>query len=328
MTTLITGAGLVGSLAAARLLGEDDEQPVLYDVAFSMDNLAERLPLDRVTLVRGDVNDLPDLVRAIQTHGVDRVIHTAGFLTWMVRERPYAGVRVNLVGLASVLEAARLSGLDRVVFCSSSTVYLGLKAPPPSGRLEENFTLQAVREHPPSVYASMKLAGEWLGHNYREEYNVECASVRFAGVFGPWRGTPSGGPSQLMKNLIESAWQGRPCRISSGALNTAAIDYVYAADAAQGAVRAALAPHLDTWVYNIGMGQVYKVPEIVALVEQATGRKLELDVYEAPSASGYTGDSYPTDLSRARAELGYEPEYPMEAAIRDYVAWLDRQAAR
>jgi nucleoside-diphosphate-sugar epimerase len=76
------------------------------------------------------------------------------------------------------------------------------------------------------------------------------------------------------------------------------------------------------------MGAVCKVPEIIGLVEQATGRKLELDVYEAPSASGYTGDSYPTDLSRARAELGYEPEYPMEAAIRDYVAWLDRQAAR
>ena len=91
-------------------------------------------------------------------------------------------------------DAARLTAVDRVVFCSSSTVYLGAKDRPPSGLLEENFALQAVRQHPPSVYASMKLAGEWLGHNYREEYGVECASVRFAGVFGPWHGTPSGGP--------------------------------------------------------------------------------------------------------------------------------------
>src|SRR5437763_12092322 len=119
MTTMITGAGLVGSLAAARLLAQGEEHPILYDVAFSMNNLAERLPLDRVTLIRGDVNDLPDVVRAIQTHGVDRVIHTAGFLTWMVRERPYAGVLVDLLGLMSELEAARLTGIDRVVFCSS-----------------------------------------------------------------------------------------------------------------------------------------------------------------------------------------------------------------
>jgi UDP-glucose 4-epimerase len=328
MTTMITGAGLVGSLAAARLLAEGEERPVLYDVAFSMENLAERLPLDRVTLVRGDVNDLPDLVRTMQTHGVDRVIHTAGFLTWMVRERPYAGVRVNLMGLLSVLEAARLTAVDRVVFCSSSTVYLGATQRPPSGRLEENFTLQAVRDHPPSVYASMKLAGEWLGHNYREEYGVECASVRFAGVFGPWHGTPSGGPSQLMKNLIESAAQGRPCRISSGALASAAIDYVYASDAAQGAVRAAQAPKLESWVYNVGMGAIYKVPELVANVERVAGRKLELDVFEARSPSGYSTDSFPTDLSRSRAELGYDPEYPMDEAIRNYLDWLERGASR
>jgi nucleoside-diphosphate-sugar epimerase len=320
---------MVGSLAAARLIRERDERPVLYDVAFSMDNLAERVPLERVTLVRGDITDVPDLVRAIQTHRVDRIIHTAGFLTWMVRERPYAGTRVNLVGTLSVLEAARVTGVQRVVFCSSSTVYLGLDEAPPGGAHHENFAVHAIGEYPPSVYASMKLAAEWLCHCYRDEYGVDTVAVRFGGVFGPWRGTPSGGPSMMLQQIIENTWRGRTVRIGAGDLERGGMDYVYAADAAQGTVRAVHAAAPATRVYNIAMGRLYTVREIVALVEAACGRKTELEpMPTAASHSGYTKAGYPTDLSRSRAEIGYEPEFPMEAAIRDYLGWLERQSPR
>jgi nucleoside-diphosphate-sugar epimerase len=321
MAILITGAGLVGSLCAARLLAESDEQPILYDVAPSPENLADKLPLDRVALVRGDIGDLPDLLRVLQSAPIQAIIHTAGLLTWMVNERPYAGVRINLLGTLNVLEAARLAGVARVVFCSSSTVYFGLAEGRPAP-MAEDFALRTTSEYPPSVYASMKLSGEWLGQNYARHHGLDFAAVRFGGVFGPWRGQPSGGPSRVMQEVLEAAHANRPARLSAGDLDHPGTDYVYARDAAQGAVRAALAPSVPSRIYNIALGQAYPLRAVLAAVEQVQGRPLAVDVLPAGTHSGYTGVAHALDLSRARAELGYEPEFPLEAAIRDYLAWL------
>lgn len=325
MTTLITGAGLVGSLAAVRLIAEHGERPVLYDVAFSMANLADRVPLDQVDLVAGDVNDVPDLVQALQKHGVDRIIHTAGLLTSTVRGRPYAGVRINLNGTLSTLEAARLAGVRRVVFCSSNTVYLGLRERPPDGKAHEDFSLRTVSEAPPSVYASMKLAAEWLGHCYTNEYGLDVVSVRFGGVFGPWRGAPSGGPSRLVQQLLEGAWRGQPARVGAGDLERPGMDYVYAADAAQGTVRAAYAQTPSSRVYNISMGEVYTVTELSSLIERVTGRPVSIERLPGQSLSGYANPMWPADLSRAQQELGFEVEFPMERAIEDYADWLKKE---
>ena len=85
MATLITGAGMIGSLAAARIVSERGERPVLYDIAFSERNLAERLDGGSVDLVKGDIGDL---LRTIESHGVERIIHTASLLTRDLIPRP------------------------------------------------------------------------------------------------------------------------------------------------------------------------------------------------------------------------------------------------
>lgn len=325
MTTLITGAGLVGSLAAARLLREYGDKPVLVDIAFPMQNLAERVPLTDVTLVRADVTNVAEIVDAIQRHRPERIIHTAAFLTSTVRERPYAGVQVNLGGTQAVFEAARLTGVKRVVFSSSATVYFGLTRPPEDGVLREDQPLRLITEHPPSVYAAAKVAAEWLGHRYRLEHGREVVTVRFGAVYGPWRGTPSGGPTRLLQEVVEAAHANRPARLKASDLRGGAMDFVYAADCAQGAVKAAFVDKPLNWVYNIGEGVARNVPRIIEIVEQVTGRPLKIDVLdEGSSETGYAADTWPLDLSRSRADLRYEVEFPMAVAIRDYLGWLDR----
>jgi len=322
--TLITGSGLIGSTIAGQLIASGQDHPILYDVGFPLDNLTDRLPLDAVSLVRGDINDIGDVIAAIGKHHVDRIIHTAGFLDAMVRERPYAGARVNLMGTVSVLEAARLSSVSRVVFCSSSTIYLGARDRPVDGLHTEDFALRAVTQHPPSLYASLKLAGEWLGHRYQNEYGVDFVAVRFGSAFGPWRGTPSGWLSQMLKRLIESAWYGQPCRLSADEL-TRGRDYVYAPHAASGALRAAFAANPASRVYNISMGELSTGRMIVDAIERVSGHKLALEISEDGAASKYLEELCPMDISRARAELGYQVEYPMERAIGDYLRWLRSQ---
>ncbi len=74
------------------------------------------------------------------------------------------------------------------------------------------------------------------------------------------------------------------------------------------------------------MGQVSTVRDVVAALERITGRRIDLDVYQGGSHSGYDQEVFPSDTSLARAELGWQLEYPMEAALRDYLAWLGRQS--
>jgi nucleoside-diphosphate-sugar epimerase len=172
----------------------------------------------------------------------------------------------------------------------------------------------------------MKLAAEWLGHNYESEYGVEWVVTRFAGVFGPWHGAPSGGPSQMIQQLLESACAGRPYRVSTRDLDRG-VAYVYAADAAQGAIRAAFAPEPASRVYNVAMAERHSIREIAGLIEWLTGRPVDLDVYDGGAQMGYERASCALDTSRARAEIGFENEYPMEVAIRDYLDWLSARTS-
>lgn len=324
MATLITGAGMIGSLVAARILREQGERPVLYDVAFSMPNLAERLDVHDIDMVNGDVTDVAQLVDVMRRHPIDRVIHTASYLTRDVMARPYAGVRVNLMGTLSVLEAARLCGVARVVFCSSLVVTMGRRMVRPEEPTVEDFPMRVVTEYPPSLYASMKLASEWLCHCYTEEYGVDAVAVRFGGVFGPWHGTPGGGPSKLLKSLIECAHRGTTYRIAADDLHRQGMDYTYSYDGAQALVRAASAPSLPNRVYSATMGQLYTIRHIIELIEGAAGRPLAIEVFEQDSMTKYGNPTSAMDLSRSSAELGYKPEYPMELAVADYLAWLQR----
>ena len=322
MTTLITGAGMIGSLAASRIAAERGERPVLYDVAFSERNLAERLEDDSVDLVKGDIGDIGDLLRVIESHGVERVIHTASLLTRDLIPRPVAGVRVNVMGTLNVLEAARMAGLERVVFCSSTVVTMGRRAVVPADDTVEDFNLKVVSEYPPSLYASMKLASEWLCHNYADSYGLDAAVVRFGGVFGPWHGVPGGGPSKLLKQLIECAHFGRTYRIAQPDLHRQGMDYTYSIDGAQGLVRAAFAPTVPNRVYNATMGELHTIAAVISLIEQAAGCPIDLEVTQEDSMTKYGNPTSPMDLTASRRDLGFEVEFPMDVAVADYLQWL------
>src|SRR5262249_34728165 len=122
MSVLITGAGLIGS-QIARLEQEAGRTPVIFDIAPRADALADFVDLDRCVVVRGDVTNPLDLVNAIQSNGVRRIVHCAahGGLTPGSNAAPLTSTLVNVMGSAYVLEAARVLKLDRVVLASSST---------------------------------------------------------------------------------------------------------------------------------------------------------------------------------------------------------------
>ncbi len=173
----------------------------------------------------------------------------------------------------------------------------------------------------------MKLASEWLCHSYTSDYGVDAAAVRFGGVFGPWHGVPGGGPSKLLKSLIECAFTGVPYQIAAPDLDRQGMDYTYSPDGAQAIVRAAYAERVPNRVYNATMGQLHTIREIIEVIEKVSDRPLNVEVVDQDSMTKYGNPTSEMDLSRSVEEIGYKVEYPMDKAVADYLQWLERTSA-
>src|SRR3989304_5721373 len=122
MTVLITGVGLVGT-QIARILVEDGYEPVVYDINPPMAFVEKVVPVERLKITRGDIRDIASLIDVIKREKVDAIIHTAAMIAPKSEENARLTAEVNVQGTSNVLEAARLMGVPRVVFCSTIGVY-------------------------------------------------------------------------------------------------------------------------------------------------------------------------------------------------------------
>jgi nucleoside-diphosphate-sugar epimerase len=314
MTTLIIGAGLVGS-QIARLLVEAAERPILMDLSFQRDALAEIVDLDRCVLVEGDVMRPLTLSAAIIAHGVTDIIHLVAYpmLTLGAQRDPYAAIQLNIIGTVNVLEAARIHKIRRVVVASSSVLNSYMAGGEPEGDLagEEAYP------RPTTFYASTKQAVENLGLNYARWCGVDFAAVRYAAVAGPWSGQGGGGPSNIFRAAVQNALRG-----DEAVVPAAGHEWVYSKDAAQGTVLALHARDLGTRILNIAMGRICPPEEFAAALKAAIpGARVRIDKPAAVSIAKHR----PGDLTRARKFLGYEPRYDISEAIGDMIEWLRRR---
>ncbi len=324
MAILITGIGQVGAFVARELVARG-ETPVVYDVAPNLQYLKTIVDPDKIKLVRGDILDFPELIRLVMDENIDRVIHTAAFLTTGTYERPHLGIKINIEGTVNVLEAARIANMKRVVFCSTSTINMGLAATPQTEPMKEDFACNILTNRPLSPYTTSKLTGEFLGLNYFDRWGVDFVAARFAGVFGPWIGVPGAVPGRLMRAFVEGPALGKPATIDTDLTYAGVCDLVSAHDAARGLILAcdADSKQLKTRVYNITMGS-YTFPELVDTAQRMFPG-IKFKVGEVGNW-GLTKFPYPwtqpLDTSAARDELGYSPSYDLESAMSAYADWV------
>lgn len=320
MTILVTGAGMIGS-QIARLLLERGETPILFDVVPQLDNIGRIVDLSQVKIVRGDVLDPLQIIRVINQEKVDKIIHTAVIfgMTGAMEKEPFPGIRLNIMGTANVLESARLTGVKRVVFTSTSAMYLRPFLGSIGQSLPEDFPIKVLTGRSRSPYATSKLACEWLGFNYLDNCGIDFVAVRFAGVFGPWRGPLSGVTGYRFRDILADGLAGKPITLSreTGWYSS---DTVYSKDAARGAVLACFVEKPQQRVYNVSMGKVYTQGEIATTLRKLFP-KVKV-VVQAEEGEGTPGLHLPADLSKSEKELGYKPEFLMEAALKDFAGWI------
>jgi UDP-glucose 4-epimerase len=254
---------------------------------------------------------------------VTHVVHAAAFVGAVSASNPALSIQVNVMGLVNVLEAARALDVRRVVFTSAKGVYgpiTGEYGSPTWKPMPEDLPARPKR-----IYDSAKFMGENVCTYYNDNLGVETVSLRFASTYGPGK-TARHGPMAVMSRIVENPANGLPFTLAQGGDDKD--DFIYNKDSALGIYLATVAEKVPSRVYNIGTGVGVTLRDFERVIRKhIPGARMEIG-----GGLNFYGFAYPAtgvyDITRARAELGYQPQYDLEKGIGDYLASLrDMKAA-
>ena len=171
---VIGGTGFIGT-RVIRLLAARGEEIVCMDInpgAASFEDLGKQ-----VRVMRGDVTQFDDVMAATVSAKPDRIINLSYFLG--SEHAPHVAMKLNILGMDNCFEAARLAGVQRVVFASSLAV----------NGMQKHYGDRMITEddyrHGEVQYAMHKIFNEWQAQDYNEKYGMAITAIRPANVTGP-----------------------------------------------------------------------------------------------------------------------------------------------
>jgi nucleoside-diphosphate-sugar epimerase len=262
MRALVTGGGgFIGSHLVEALLEDGHEVRVLDN--FATGRRENLLGLGTsFELVEGDIQSYERVHNAIG--GCDVVLHQAAMpsVPRSVQD-PLTSNASNVIGTLNVLLAARDSGVQRVVFASSSSVY---------GAGEELPKRESQIPLPISPYAVAKLAGEGYCRSFHAIYGLETVALRYFNVFGP-RQDPLSQYAAVIPNFLTAILNGsRPLIFGDG---TQTRDFTYISNVIDANRLAMTAPGVAGQSLNVACGGCISLNEVVATITELTGRDIE-----------------------------------------------------
>ena len=302
-----------------RILCDHQIRPIVFENRIDL-SLVQDL-VEQFEVVQGDINDLAAMIRVLQKYKIQRLVHMAALMPPAAEADPFKGFIVNALGTVNVLEAASLTGVERVVFTSSVSFYGSVTDPE---HVHPIYTPVTEDRHPnpDSVYDVTKVASEVMGMSYARTYGIQFVSLRFANIYGPGKLARHGRVS-LHSKIIESAMAGVPVRLRQGSEQKA--DMIYVDDVAQGIVLATLADRVPNTAYNISTGRGETIVEFADAVKAVIpGADIEvgpgLDFFEYGEPGGY----YLMDPTRAREDLGFDARVSLAEGVHRYVQTMQR----
>jgi UDP-glucuronate 4-epimerase len=317
MNFLVTGgAGFIGSHVCERLLQDGhrvwafDDLNDFYDPQIKRRNLCEIESAGKpFAFFPGNLCDPAALAELFSSVPFDQVIHLAARAG--VRpslEQPALYQRVNVEGTVNLLESARKSGVKKITIASSSSVY-GVNAKVPFSESDPIFS--AV-----SPYAASKLACEALGHTWHHVYGMDVAMLRFFTVYGPRQR-----PDLAIHKFTRLIDAGRPIPVFGD--GSTARDHTHISDILEG-ILACTRQEFGFQIFNLGESQTVKLSELIALIEKALGKTAIID--RQPLQPGDVPVTC-ADISKARAQLGYQPRIQVAEGIPLFVDWFRKHQA-
>ena len=328
MKILLTGAaGFIGSHVGRLLLDRGDTVLGLdnlnryYDPQLKRDRLARLTGDANFRFVQMDVADRGRMPALFAAEGFDKVVHLAAQAG--VRHSlidPHAYIDSNVVGFTNVLEGCRHSGVQHLVYASSSSVY--------GGNTEMPFSEHQGVDHPVSLYAATKKANELMAHTYSHLFQLPTTGLRFFTVYGPW-----GRPDMALFMFTKAILAGETIQVFNHGQMVR--DFTYVDDIARGVLLTldrppqadagydkAQAEPASSWapyrVFNIGNHQPVPLLDFIAAIERHTGKtaqKVLMDIQPGDVPATYA------DVSALADWTGFQPATSIDEGVQRFVAW-------
>lgn len=323
---LVTGAaGFIGSNIVEALMTADQHVVGLDNFATghrsNLDEVKAKVGGDRwarFQFIEVDIRDREACARAVD--GVDFILHQAalGSVPRSMAD-PLNSHDANVTGFVNLLDAARLAGVKRFVYASSSSVYGN----------EPNLPKREERVGQPlSPYAATKAINEVYASVYKQAFGFPSIGLRYFNVFGP-RQDPNGPYAAVIPKWLDAMTEGRQIEVYGD--GTTSRDFCYVANAVQANVRAALAgDEAQNQVYNVAVGGRTSLTELFGLLRDALSRHQVHYTKEPVYADFRPGDVLHTeaDIAKACSLLGYSPTHDLSEGIAEALPWYLQSARR
>ena len=301
---LVTGgAGFVGGAVVRRLVRAGAKVTVLDDL---FTGRAETVPAS-AQLVEGSVED-ESLVRELVKQA-SVVFHLAARNIIASTKDPRTDFSTNIGGTLNVLLAARESGVERIVYTGSTSIYGNPRSIP----INEDDPVVLL-----SPYAVSKLGGENYCHAFYENYSVPVAIVRYSNVYGDGQRVDNPYCGVIAK-FFDAAYAGRPLQIHGDGQQTR--DYTYIDDAVDATLLAGVQPRAEGEVFNVGTGIETSVNELARLVGEACQRPITIQHIDRRDIDNIRRRV--VNIEKARRMLRWSPQIPLSDGLRKTAAWID-----
>jgi UDP-glucuronate 4-epimerase len=310
MRILVTGgAGFIGSHLAEKLLATGHQVVVIddfndfYDPEIKHANIAGFS--NDATVCHVDLRDSDSVRTVFRREKLDAIAHLAaraGVRPSIQHPRLYYDT--NVIGTLHLLEAARVTGVERFIFASSSSVYGASKTVPFS---EDQHLIQTL-----SPYGATKIAGEFLCSTYSHLYQMRVVALRYFTVYGPRQR-----PDLAIHQFIRRIYAGQPIdQFGDGGTRR---DYTYIDDIIQGTMGALnySGPLYD--IFNLGESQTIELKNLISAIENALGKQAKIN--QLPEQAGDMPLTY-ADISKARKLLGYNPTTKLSEGLPKFIDWF------
>jgi UDP-glucuronate 4-epimerase len=324
----VTGAaGFIGFHVAKRLLerGDDvvgiDNLNDYYDPALKHARLDILRTFERFELVRADIADRGAIEELFARHKPQRIVHLAAQAGVRYSlTNPHAYTESNITGFLNILEGCRHHGVEHLAYASSSSVY--------GANTKQPFSEHDNVDHPVSLYAATKKANELMAHTYAHLFGVASTGLRFFTVYGPW-----GRPDMALFRFTRGILAGEPIPVfNEGRMIR---DFTYIDDIVEGVVRVldqraepdpawsgddpdparSYAPYR---VFNIGNNKPVLLLDYITALEEALGKKAQLDLLPMQPGDVVSTRADVTELEKA---VGFHPAITIGEGIARFVTW-------
>ena len=305
---LVTGgAGFIGSNLCEAILSMGCKVRCLDDLSTgfqaNVDMFADNPDFE---FIKGDIKNLDTCIKACE--GVDYVLNQAawGSVPRSI-EMPLFYCANNISGTLNMLEAARINGVKKFVYASSSSVYGDEPNLPKTEGREGNLL---------SPYALTKRCDEEWAKQYTKHYGLDTYGMRYFNVFGR-RQNPDGAYAAVIPKFIKMLMNGETPTINGDGRQSR--DFTYIDNVIEANLKACLAPHEAAGeAFNIAYGGREYLIDIYYALTKALGVDIEPNF--GPDRAGDIKHSN-ADISKAKNMLGYDPDYDFAKGLAEAINW-------